>query len=165
VTISPNIPRQESHSHDACGKVLNTKKRETIMKKIPPLFLLISLMLVLSACGDSNAASSDIQVTMTDFHFTPDRFTIPAGGEITLTTTNNGAVEHEFVIFKLGTNPGDKFSPEDEANIYWQTRVLPGESKAVTFTAPAEPGEYYLVCGISGHLEAGMSGRIIVVTK
>lgn len=132
-------------------------------KTLLSLALLTTLALALSACGASSAASTDIKVVFTDFHFTPDSFTIPAGKEITLTATNNGAVEHEFVIFKLGSNAGDAFGPDDEGNIYWEVQTLPGESKTVTFTAPAEPGEYYLVCGIPGHLEAGMSGKLIVV--
>jgi uncharacterized cupredoxin-like copper-binding protein len=132
------------------------------MKKFLPFVLLTVLALMLSACGGGGASTS-LKVTLTDFHFTPDSFTVPAGKEITLSVTNSGAVEHEFVIFKLGTNAGDKFGDEDEENIYWEVEVLPGESKSVTFTAPTEPGEYYLTCGIEGHLEAGMNGKLIVV--
>jgi uncharacterized cupredoxin-like copper-binding protein len=133
------------------------------MKKI--LFVPVMLLFAsfaLAACG-GGGASPTINVTMTDFHFTPDTFTIPAGQEITVTATNDGAVEHEFVIFKLGTNAGDKFGPEDEENIYWEVEVQPGETKTEIFIAPAEPGEYYVTCGIVGHLEAGMSGNVIVV--
>lgn len=135
------------------------------MKKNLSFVLLTTLALLLSACGGSGSASTDLTVAMTDFHFTPDSFTIPAGKEITLNITNNGAVEHHFAIFKLDTNPGDRFDDEDERNIYWQVKAQPGESKTVTFTAPTEPGEYYLACGIPGHLEAGMSGKIIVVKE
>jgi uncharacterized cupredoxin-like copper-binding protein len=136
------------------------------MKKSVLLFVcLISLALFLSACGGSGGASTNLVVTLTDFHFTPDSYTVPAGKEITLNAVNNGAVQHEFVIFKLGANAGDKFGDEDEANIYWEVEVLPGESKTVTFTAPTEPGEYYLTCGIPGHLEAGMNGKLTVVAQ
>ena len=134
-------------------------------KKIFSLVLLMSLVLVLSACGGSSGASTDIKVTFTDFHFTPDTFTVPAGKEITITAKNDGAVQHEFVIFKLGETAGDKFGDEDEENIYWEVEVMPGETQTVTFTAPTEPGEYYLTCGIEGHLEAGMNGKFIVVTE
>ena len=130
------------------------------MKK-PLLILLLIILFVLSACG--GGASTTINVTMTDFMFTPDSFTIPAGKEITLNTTNNGAVAHEFVIFKLGTTVGDKYGPEDEPNIFWKVQVLPGESKSVAFTAPADPGNYYVTCGISGHHEAGMNAKLLVV--
>lgn len=133
------------------------------MKKLslvlPILFVLI---FVLTACG-GGGSSTKIDVTFTEFAFTPSEFQIPAGKEITITGVNNGAVEHEFVIFKLGTDAGDNFGPEDQANIYWEFQVLPGETKSATFTAPAEAGEYYVTCGIAGHLTAGMIGKMTVV--
>jgi len=131
-------------------------------KNITLVLVLLGLSLVLSACGGSSASTS-IDVTMTDFHFEPMDFTVPAGQEITLNATNEGAVEHEFVIFKLGLDAGEKFGPEDEDNIFWEVEVLPGKSTSATFTAPTEPGEYYVTCGIEGHLEAGMSAKFTVV--
>lgn len=133
------------------------------MKKYLVLVLvLLGLSLVLTACG-GGGASTDISVTMTDFKFEPTEFTVPAGQEITVNATNNGAVLHEFVIFNLGTDAGEKFGDEDEGNIYWEVEVDPGTTKTETFTAPTEPGEYYVTCGIEGHLEAGMNGKMIVV--
>jgi len=133
------------------------------MKKY--LFLVGALMvftMVLSACG-AGGPSTTIDITMTDFHFEPMEFTVPAGQEITVNATNNGAVEHEFVIFNLGMTAGDKFGDEDEENIYWEVEVQPGQTANSTFTAPSEPGEYYVTCGIEGHLEAGMVAKLIVV--
>ena len=131
-------------------------------KYIVPASVIFILTLVLSACG-AGGPSTTIKVTMTDFHFEPMDFTIPAGQEITVNATNNGAVEHEFVIFNLGTNAGDKFGDEDEDNIFWEVEVMPGQSTTETFTAPSEPGEYYITCGIEGHLEAGMNAKLTVV--
>jgi uncharacterized cupredoxin-like copper-binding protein len=131
-------------------------------KKIVFFVILMGFALMLSACG-SGGPSSTINVTMTDFKFEPAEFTIPAGEEITINATNNGAVVHEFVIFNLGTDAGEKFGDEDEANIYWEVEVQPGQSATETFTAPADPGEYYVTCGTEGHLEAGMNGKLTVV--
>lgn len=118
--------------------------------------------LVLSACG-GGGPTTEFDVTMTDFKFDPMEFTVPAGEVITVNATNNGAVEHELVIFNLGTDAGDKFGDEDEDNIFWEVEVFPGETSTTTFTAPTEPGEYYITCGIEGHLEAGMVGSLTVV--
>lgn len=126
------------------------------------LTMIIVLSLVLTACGASGP-STTIDVEFTDFHFTPDTFSIPAGAEITLNATNAGAVVHEFVIMKLGQTVGEDFGDEDEGNIYWEVEADPGTSKSVTFTAPSEPGEYQIVCGTEGHFKAGMVGSLTVV--
>lgn len=118
--------------------------------------------LILSACGGASGPSTSIKVDFTDFKFTPDQWTVPAGQEITITVKNDGAVEHEFVIMNLGTTAGEAFGDEDEANIYWEVEAQPGESKTETFTAPSAPGEYQIVCGTEGHLEAGMVGSMTV---
>jgi len=131
------------------------------MKKFS-VVIALSLSLILAACG-SSGPSTKINVNMTDFMFDPADFTIPVGQQITITATNNGAVEHEYVIFKLGTDAGNHFGQEDEENIYWEVEVKPGDSVTETFTAPNEPGTYFVSCGIEGHLEAGMIGSLIVV--
>lgn len=127
------------------------------------LALSLVLVFVLASCGGGAKASNTIDVTMTDFAFTPTEFSIQAGDEITVNATNNGAVLHEFVIFKLGQTAGEMFGDEDEENIFWEVEVEPGQSTTIVFTAPTEPGEYYITCGIEGHLEAGMVGKLIVV--
>jgi uncharacterized cupredoxin-like copper-binding protein len=135
------------------------------MKKSLLVFMfVIALSTFLTAC-DGSGPTTNIEVSMVEFTFTPSEFTVPAGKEITITAANNGAVEHEFVIFKPGTDAGDKFGDEDMANIYWQIKVLPGGSTTTTFIAPSEPGKYYVTCGTAGHMEAGMSGSLTVVSE
>jgi plastocyanin len=123
--------------------------------------LLLSLSLVLSACG--GGASNKIDVTLSDFSFSPDQVEIAAGKDIAVTVTNNGKEKHEFVIFKQGLNAGDKFGPEDEDNIYWEIEADPGQTSTGTFTAPTQTGVYYVTCGLEKHMEKGMSGYVIVV--
>lgn len=133
------------------------------MNKIYFVILVLTVtVFALSACGGVGQPSS-IDVSMDEFTFTPSEFTIPSGQEITVHATNNGAVLHDFVIFKLGSDPGDHYNDEDQNKVYWQMEVQPGESLTATFTAPTEPGEYSITCGIPGHLEAGMIGKLIVV--
>ena len=128
-------------------------------------FLLLSLIFVfvLASCGGGSGPSTTIDVTFAEFTFTPNAFTIPAGQEITINTTNNGAVLHEFVIMKLGETVGEDFGDEDEENIYWEVETDAGQKKSATFTAPTEPGEYQVVCGTEGHYVAGMIGTLTVV--
>jgi uncharacterized cupredoxin-like copper-binding protein len=131
------------------------------MRKI--LFVLVVLsVFVLSSCGGSKPVTT-IDVVFTDFTFQPNEFVIPAGAEITVNAVNNGAVVHEFVLMKFGTDAGAEFGDDDEENIYWEIEVLPGQKGSGKFVAPEEPGEYQLVCGTEGHLMAGMVGKIIVV--
>jgi uncharacterized cupredoxin-like copper-binding protein len=124
----------------------------------------LGLSLILTGCGGgSSAASSTISVTMTDFMFSPNSFTVPAGQQITLNASNNGTVIHNFVVMKFGQSAGTSFGDEDLPNVFWQIEVQPGVSTSATFTAPTEPGNYEVVCRTAGHLEAGMKARLTVV--
>jgi len=126
------------------------------------IILSVLLSLALTFCG-GGGASTTINVTMTDFQFQPNQFTIPAGQEITLDSMNNGAVVHNFVIMKLGTTAGDMFDEEDMPNVFWEVEIQPGGSTGTTFTAPTEPGEYQVVCRTEGHIASGMTAKLAVV--
>jgi uncharacterized cupredoxin-like copper-binding protein len=54
------------------------------------------------------------------------------------------------------------FDADDEPHVYWEGEVEAGESGTFTFTAPSEAGDYQLVCGVAGHVEAGMVGTLTV---
>ena len=123
-------------------------------------FVRVILILQLAAC---NTLPTTLDVTLSDFKYTPNTFTVSAGKEITLNLKNEGFVSHQFVIFKLGTDPGVKLDPGDEKNIYWKVEILPGKTATAKFTVPTEPGEYYVTCGLGGHHEVGMIGKLIVV--
>ena len=131
------------------------------MKKLALFALLAVFTLLLTACGGKSTTKLD--VTMTDFKYDMENYTIAAGKEITMNIKNDGVVLHEFVIMKYGLDIGDDFGPEDEDNIYWEVEVDPGASKTVTFTAPTEPGEYQIICGTEGHFKAGMVTKMTVV--
>ncbi len=126
----------------------------------------IGLALILSGCGGgSMAPSTSINVTMTDFAYAPNVFTVPAGKQISFSATNNGAVAHSFVIMQLGHEVQAHFNQTDQANVFWeQQEVQPGASAQASFTAPTQPGTYQIVCANAGHFEAGMVAKLIVVS-
>ena len=127
------------------------------------LIMAVLLSLSLASCGGVGGASDTINVTMTDFQFQPNQFTVPAGQEITFSSANNGAVVHNFVVMKLGTSAGDFFDDEDIPNVYWEVEIPPGGSVDTSFTAPSEPGDYEVVCRTEGHIISGMTAKLTVV--
>jgi plastocyanin len=131
--------------------------------KITFMIVAVLLSLMLVSCG-GGGPSTTINVTMTDFQFQPSQFTVPAGQEISFNSTNNGAVIHNFVVMKLGTNAGDTFDEEDVPNVFWEVEVPAGGSADTTFTAPTEPGEYQVICRTEGHIASGMVAKLIVVS-
>jgi plastocyanin len=139
------------------------------MRKLKLTIVLHGIVaLILSACGPVGGPSTSIQVSMTDFAFMPNTLTVPSGQEITIRTTNNGAVAHDLMIMKLGKDLSshDHAGAEAHANAFWeQEQLAAGETRESTFMAPTEPGEYQIICGVAGHLEAGMVGKLVVVSS
>ena len=101
------------------------------MKKISLLIVMI-LALLLTACGNPGP-STKINFTMTDFAFTPNEFTVPAGQEITVHITHDGTVEHDFIVMKYGTDAGEMFDEEDKANVFWEMDLQPEDFKNCCF--------------------------------
>jgi uncharacterized cupredoxin-like copper-binding protein len=123
-------------------------------------FLVSALSVILTACGSNNTT---LNVTATDKGYDSATYTVPAGAEVTLKMTNTGLIEHEFAILKLGEHVTPPFGAKDEDKIFWELDgVEAGTTKSGTFTAPTEPGEYDVICGIPGHIELGMTATLIV---
>lgn len=130
------------------------------MKKLLVLFLsVLVLSVALTACGPKAVT---IDVDMKEYSFTPSTIEVPAGAEVTVNLTNSGTVEHEMVIMVFGKEATVPFDDDDEGNIFWEHELEMGESESIVFTAPTEPGEYQMVCGIPTHIELGMVGTLIV---
>ena len=134
------------------------------MKKVF-VFAMIILM-ILSACGSmgsSGAPKASISIEMNEFMFSPKEMTVFSGKETTLELKNSGAVEHDFTILKKGAVAKTPFDREKQAgNILAEFRLGTGKSDTFNFTLP-EPGDYAIVCGVPGHVEAGMVGKLTAV--
>ena len=131
------------------------------MSKIFLSFLTMVLVLVVSACGNSGP-STKLSFTVTDFAFSPEEFVVPMGEEVTLHITDNGTMEHSLVIMKYATDAGEMFDEADQDNVFWEIDLQPGDSETAVFIAPKQPGTYQIICGMPGHLQSGMIGKLIV---
>ena len=126
--------------------------------------IVLLILVFLTAC-QSGASSTKLTVELSDFSITPNQLSVPASAEIQIRVANQGTVEHNFYIMQYGMDVGDMFDEEDIANAYWDVEVQPDDSVDLIFTAPDQPGTYQIVCGMPGHLQAGMVGTLVVVNK
>jgi uncharacterized cupredoxin-like copper-binding protein len=135
-----------------------------------PRTLVIPLAIVaiaLGACGNGGEPSTDLEVTTTEFAFSPVSWTVPADQEISIDITNNGTVVHEWVLLKPGvTIASEADLPDTEEElladfVYVEEEVDPGATKTLTFTAPAA-GTYQVICAIPGHFGGGMEATLTV---
>jgi uncharacterized cupredoxin-like copper-binding protein len=113
-----------------------------------------------SACGDDDSSSSDGIPTALGEWFVQVATPSAAAGEVTFAITNEGDVEHEFLVVRTdapsGSIPldGDQFS-EDEVEVIDEVEDIgPGESASLT--VDLEQGDYELVCNLPGHYASGM---------
>ena len=125
---------------------------------------------------------TEIRISGNDqMRFAPATFAVKAGTDITLTLENIGtmpkeAMGHNLVIIKPGIginvfstasqgHPGKRYiAPEYADQVVASTDLLgPGEKTTVTFTAPAQPGDYPFACTFPGHAMAGMKGVMKVL--
>jgi uncharacterized cupredoxin-like copper-binding protein len=143
-----------------------SKEIKVLTKKSFPIlafFVALIASIFLTACGAGGTeAVTTIDVDMTDYKFTPDEFTVPAGAEITINLNNAGKQPHEFKILVLGAKIDESVDKNGKSTRYWSNVAFSGESKSFSFTAPSEPGNYVIVCSAPGHTKAGMVGTLHV---
>ena len=130
------------------------------MGKIPIIAMLVLGAGWIAACG--GPGTSEISTAMTEFAFTPSSSSVSAGNEVTLTLTNDGTVDHNWVLMDAGYMVTTPFDDADRAKVFAETSLAAGDSATFTFTAPSEAGTYQVVCSIPGHLEAGMEASLTV---
>ncbi|MFQ5948431.1 MAG: plastocyanin/azurin family copper-binding protein [Acidimicrobiia bacterium] len=121
---------------------------------------------MLIACGGSGRTGLRVEITertvvLEEFSFRPDLLSVGAGEEVTFTLTNEGRVAHNWVLLAVGV-AATRSDDVERDDILFEEFTNPGGTIEVPFTAPTEPGSYRIVCTISGHLEAGMEGELLV---
>jgi uncharacterized cupredoxin-like copper-binding protein len=158
------------------NKTLNARKRWVLG--------LISMMLLVAACGDdsddasgvgdgggqTSTANRVVTVAAEDTTFSPDAISVPVGIPVRLELENRDAFEHDLEVVALdadvidgGVETGEHGSGDDHDGDGGLVAVHAQgqETKHVTFTA-TDPGEYEFYCTIPGHREAGMVGTLTV---
>jgi plastocyanin len=137
---------------------VSSNQKEQKMRKIFVITMLL-LALTLTACGSNKVT---LNITATDQGYDSHTYTVPAGAEVTVNMTNNGAVAHTFNILKLGEHVTPPYQNSDEDKILWELVAKTGETVSGVFTAPTQPGEYDIICRVPGHIQLGMTATLIV---
>ena len=94
-----------------------------------------------AAGGDGGAPTYN--VSEVDLAFDPPNFTIPSDTDVTITVTNNGALEHNWYV--IGTD--------------FRTQVA-GAGAVESITVNLPEGDHQVECEVPGHAEAGMVGVV-----
>jgi uncharacterized cupredoxin-like copper-binding protein len=119
--------------------------------------------------GDPKKASRTINVDMSDqMRFSPAELTIRAGDTVRFRVKNSGKVMHEMV---LGTKDElkkhaelMKKHPGMQHEEPYMAHVAPGRTETMVWQF-TRAGEFYYGCLVPGHFEAGMIGKVKVVSR
>jgi uncharacterized cupredoxin-like copper-binding protein len=116
--------------------------------------------------GEPRRARRTVELRMLDtMRFAPDQIVVRLGETLRIRVRNTGAVLHELV---LGTQAAlDEHAalmvrfPDMQHDEPWMAHVPPGQTGQLVWTFN-RAGEFAFACLISGHYQAGMTGRISV---
>lgn len=132
----------------------------------------VVLLSALTACGaDGDAAingiSNDITGSLSEWKIDLSSGAASAG-TVNFTITNEGTIEHEFVIVKTDIPDGeiplveDKFKEDAEGVEVIDEMEKMASGVTETLSVNLEPGNYQLVCNIVSHYGAGMHTSFVV---
>ena len=130
-----------------------------MLKRMGLIVALLLTAALVAACGgggdndaqpqsstSSNGEVQRIEVSGTDFAFTPQDVVVQRGTPVEIVFTNDGRVAHDWAV--------DQFNAKSPV-------IAPGRSTTISFT-PTQAGEFKIVCKEPGHEAAGMVGTLIV---
>ena len=112
--------------------------------------LVAAFGLLLAACGGGGGSAPtpaplNVTIKAQDIKFDITEIRAKVGQTVNVTYINEGTLEHNFII--EGVVP--------------EKKIQPGQSAAFSFT-PTAAGTLEYHCTVPGHLEAGMTGKVIV---
>ncbi|HUG74982.1 MAG TPA: sulfocyanin-like copper-binding protein [Acidimicrobiia bacterium] len=132
------------------------------------LLAMTVVTLLLAGCGSSGGTTTtqgatgpqSVSVTMEDYFFAPESVTVAAGATVNVTGDNPSGTDHTWTVLTAGDEVSTAIGLPEE-RILFQVYGTPGSSAVGSFVAPG-PGIYQIICTISGHVELGMTGTLIV---
>lgn len=119
--------------------------------------------------GDPKKVSRTVTVDMNDqMRFTPAELTVKQGETIRFRVKNSGKVMHEMVIGTMDELKKHaelmKKHPGMEHEEPYMAHVAPGKTETMVWQF-TKPGQFHYGCLVPGHFEAGMIGKVDVVSK
>jgi uncharacterized cupredoxin-like copper-binding protein len=119
--------------------------------------------------GDPKKVTRTVSIDMSDkMRFTPAELDVKQGDTVRFVVKNSGKVMHEMV---LGTRKDlaehaelMKKYPNMEHEEDYMVHVPPGKTGEIVWQF-TRPGEFQFGCLVPGHYEAGMVGRVRVLSK
>jgi manganese oxidase len=87
-------------------------------------------------------------VRLTEFAIDPADLTVPAGVPVTITVTNHGVAPHDLTIEGLAA-----------------TEILDAGESETLEVGPLDAGSYPVLCSVSGHDAAGLTGTLTVTDE
>jgi uncharacterized cupredoxin-like copper-binding protein len=120
---------------------------------------------------EASAVTGGVPVTLNQWSVTPTTTSFSAG-PVAFTVTNQGTIEHEFVVLRTSTPAADipvgSFEGEtgrineDTAgtNVGETGDMAAGATK--TMTVDLKPGHYVFFCNLPGHYQSGMHVDVTV---
>ena len=104
------------------------------MRRIPIIPILVLGAGWLAACGGPD--TSEISTAMTEFAFSPSSNSVSAGSEVALTLSNDGTLDHNWVLMVADYTVTTPFDEYDHAKVVADTTLAVGVYPPCTFTAP-----------------------------
>jgi nitrite reductase (NO-forming) len=131
------------------------------MRRLTLLLALAVHSLLIAACGGGESEATTLSFDGLDtFTFDPDTASADAENLVKVTLNNEGALEHTWTLVSTDVDLATVRDVDALAGVTTGS-VPPGESKTISFTAPAA-GTYQYVCTIPGHAPAGMVGTMTI---
>lgn len=151
LSVSGDLPKVKEHAEEALAAVKKGDK-DAATEHIDE---------AMDAAMEAPAGkpTATVKVSLGEWFVKPDKPSV-AAGSIEFEVTNDGTVEHEFVVVKTDAAPdklpvkGGKVDEEKAGESPGEIEDLaPGKTESATMKL--EPGKYVLICNLPGHYSNG----------